>query len=301
MDRWDPWGLDSNGTSETEVERDPTAETAQNLRDLGDVLVKIFAEVAIEVLRFSKSVKQAKSDFANFLKGAMGAEPDPGKPTSYPDLFLGLGAEVVAGSIPTFGAEAPADIESALTNTKQSYDSFSQGDNLNGLEKGALAAGDVGGLVLSAIGFGGLSRMGRVGKATQRHPGGIGRNRNGGGGGGKGGGGKGDGFSALIDASTRAKVAATRIREWIPKNKHMMGGAGSKNRFNTDSEDSVRDLIRSALNSPDAIFLPNPGIQDSFKVVFNAGRQVGIKPSHHSVRIIVVDSVVVNAFPVRIQ
>lgn len=106
--------------------------------------------------------------------------------------------------------------------------------------------------------------------------------------------------SVLADASKAAYRAADTIEDFIPKDKHLLGGGSqSKARFNTSDIGETQAIIQEALRSPNAIFLPNANIPGTFRVVADLGREIGVK-GQNSVRVIVgMDGKVINAFPVH--
>lgn len=95
-------------------------------------------------------------------------------------------------------------------------------------------------------------------------------------------------------------MAADNIGSWVPKNKHLLGGGSqSKNRFNTANLAEIRAIVADGLRSPGANFLPNNRADDTFRVVVDVGRPVGVR-GETRVRIIVApDGQVLNAFPVQ--
>ena len=179
VDRWDPWGLKSEGLSEVEATeqmpgQEQTPDWTDQLRNLGRVMAKVFASVATGVVEFGRQVKAAKAEFGSDLKKLVGAEPEVGQPPTYPQLFGGIGLDVLAATVPTLGSEAAADIASGLNNSKQSYDHFGKGHNLNGIESAALATGDFSQTLLSAIGLGGVGKLAKgLGKVGSRLGGGF--------------------------------------------------------------------------------------------------------------------------------
>ena len=61
------------------------------------------------------------------------------------------------------------------------------------------------------------------------------------------------GGSILSQSSSAAFRAADDIGDFVPKNKHLLGGGSqSKARFNTSDVGEVRSLIQEALRSPNA-------------------------------------------------
>ncbi|WP_024550140.1 VENN motif pre-toxin domain-containing protein [Siccibacter turicensis] len=106
-----------------------------------------------------------------------------------------------------------------------------------------------------------------------------------------------------IDAASKTAFNSAKndVANWTPKDKHMIGTSASRSaQFNTNSLEEIRTLVKDALNSPDALFLPNnqPG---SFRVVADLGMPIGTK-GQTSVRIIVgEDGKIWNAFPVNVK
>ncbi|MES9814032.1 MAG: RHS repeat-associated core domain-containing protein [Candidatus Thiodiazotropha sp.] len=107
-------------------------------------------------------------------------------------------------------------------------------------------------------------------------------------------------LSALENASATAYKAAKGVKNWVPKNKHMRTTtAKGKARFNTDSDDQVRQWVADALRSPRAQFRPNGDSTDTFRMVVDMGIEVGIK-GQRKIRVIVrEDGRILNAFPVH--
>lgn len=108
------------------------------------------------------------------------------------------------------------------------------------------------------------------------------------------------GGSLLGKSSDAAFKAADSIADFVPKNKHLLGGGSqSKARFNTSDVGEVRGLVQEALRSPNAQFLPNPNIPGTFRVVTDLGRQVGVKGQTSLRTIVGQDGKVINSFPVN--
>ena len=108
------------------------------------------------------------------------------------------------------------------------------------------------------------------------------------------------GVNLLRKASDAAFKAADNISGFIPKNKHILGGGSqSKARFNTADVGEIRRLIQEGLRSPNARFLPNPNVPNTFRVVTDLGRQIGIKGQTRLRTIVGLDGKVINSFPVR--
>ncbi|WP_052262427.1 hypothetical protein [Pseudoalteromonas luteoviolacea] len=108
------------------------------------------------------------------------------------------------------------------------------------------------------------------------------------------------GGSLLGKSSNAAFKAADNIGDFVPKNKHLLGGGSqSKARFNTSDVGEVRGLVQEALRSPNAQFLPNPNIPGTFRVVTDMGRQVGVKGQTSLRTIVGQDGKVINSFPVH--
>ncbi|EMA8657002.1 hemagglutinin repeat-containing protein, partial [Cronobacter dublinensis] len=109
-------------------------------------------------------------------------------------------------------------------------------------------------------------------------------------------------WDAIDNASKTAfNSAKNDVSNWTPKDKHMIGTSASRAaQFNTNNLEEIRMLVKDALNSPNALFLPNnqPG---SFRVVADLGKPIGTK-GQTSVRIIVgEDGKIWNAFPVNVK
>lgn len=109
-------------------------------------------------------------------------------------------------------------------------------------------------------------------------------------------------WDAIDNASKTAfNSAKNDVSNWTPKDKHMIGTSASRAaQFNTNNIEEIRMLVKDALNSPNALFLPNnqPG---SFRVVADLGKPIGTK-GQTSVRIIVgEDGKIWNAFPVNVK
>ncbi|HKS33163.1 MAG TPA: hemagglutinin repeat-containing protein, partial [Enterobacteriaceae bacterium] len=109
-------------------------------------------------------------------------------------------------------------------------------------------------------------------------------------------------WDAIDNASKTAfNSAKNDVANWTPKDKHMTGTSASRSaQFNTNNAEEIRTLVKDALNSPNALFLPNnqPG---SFRVVVDFGKPIGTK-GQTSVRVIVgEDGKIWNAFPVNVK
>jgi hypothetical protein len=106
--------------------------------------------------------------------------------------------------------------------------------------------------------------------------------------------------SGLQEASDAAFQAADDIGSWTPKNKHLLSGVSqSKARFGTDDVEQVRSLVQEALRSPEAQFQVNPNLPDTFRVVTDLGRSIGVKGQEIIRAVVGFDGKVINAFPVH--
>ncbi|SCC32082.1 hypothetical protein [Gilliamella intestini] len=107
-------------------------------------------------------------------------------------------------------------------------------------------------------------------------------------------------WGALDDASKTAfDSSKNSVDIWIPKDKHMVGTTATRSaQFNTNNVSEIRNIVKEALKSPNAIFLPN-NIEGSFRVVVDMGRAIGTK-GQTSIRLIIGnDGKIWNAFPVN--
>jgi len=105
--------------------------------------------------------------------------------------------------------------------------------------------------------------------------------------------------SLLKAASNSAFKAADDVGSIFIKNKHLNIGSGKFSKFNTTDIDNARGIVKNALQSPNAQFLENPNLTNTFRVQTNLGRVVGTK-GETSVRVIVgFDGKVITAFPIK--
>jgi hypothetical protein len=104
------------------------------------------------------------------------------------------------------------------------------------------------------------------------------------------------GVSALEDASGAAFRAAERVGEFSVPLKHLPDAAGRWAKFAEGTNPNA--LIREALSSPYAKFLPN-SVESSYKVVTDLGRVVGTNGETRLRVIIGQDGKIWTAFPVK--
>ena len=107
-------------------------------------------------------------------------------------------------------------------------------------------------------------------------------------------------YHGLEEASRVAFRASENLGSIFIKNKHLTSEATGKfAKFATTDIKTAQRWVREALRSPNAKFLPNDEIPNTFKVVTDLGRPVGTK-GQTSIRAIVgFDNRVINAFPVK--
>ncbi len=107
--------------------------------------------------------------------------------------------------------------------------------------------------------------------------------------------------SFLKKASETAFETASKVDNWIPKDKHLLGSTAKRSaKFVTNDFGDVRAVVAEALRSPNAMFLPN-NVEGSFQVVTDLGRIIGTK-GQTKVRVIVgKEGQVWNAFPVHVR
>ena len=82
--------------------------------------------------------------------------------------------------------------------------------------------------------------------------------------------------SVLKVASNAAFKAAKNINQFKVSNKHLMSAGGRYRKFNTDSIADVNKIIKEALTSKNAQFLPN-NQPNSYKIITNLGKKIGTK------------------------
>ena len=105
--------------------------------------------------------------------------------------------------------------------------------------------------------------------------------------------------SILDDASRAAFEAADNVGSFTVKSKHLPGAGGTYNKFDYGVDPNA--AIREALTSDSALFLPNPNLPNTFRVVADLGRPIGTN-GQTSIRVIVgLDGQVINAFPVKVR
>jgi len=110
-------------------------------------------------------------------------------------------------------------------------------------------------------------------------------------------------LSALEEnASQSAYLAAKNVRNWVPKNKHMRSStSGTKAKFDTDDPEQVKSWVSEVLNSPRRLHLPNGDSTDSFQIIVDMGREIGVK-GQRKIRVVVTDAgKIITAFPVHKQ
>ncbi|MBY0434096.1 MAG: hypothetical protein K2U26_08315 [Cyclobacteriaceae bacterium] len=107
------------------------------------------------------------------------------------------------------------------------------------------------------------------------------------------------GGSILADASKASFNAADDVGSIFIKNKHLSTATGNYAKFATTEVSTARGWVQQALRSPNARFLPNPQIPNTFQVVTDLGTTIGTK-GQTSIRAIVgFDGKVINAFPIK--
>ncbi len=103
----------------------------------------------------------------------------------------------------------------------------------------------------------------------------------------------------LADASKAAFNAADDVGSIYIKNKHLSSATGNYAKFATTESSTAQVWVQQALRSPNAQFLPNDQIPNTFKVVTNVGTIIGTK-GQTSIRAIVgFDGKVINTFPIK--
>jgi hypothetical protein len=107
------------------------------------------------------------------------------------------------------------------------------------------------------------------------------------------------GGSALLDASSAAFKAADDVGSIFIKDKHLNVGSGNFAKFATADKSTAQSWVQQALRSPNAKFLPNPNIPNTFQVVTDLGTQIGTKGQSSIRTIVSFDGRAINAFPVR--
>jgi hypothetical protein len=96
-----------------------------------------------------------------------------------------------------------------------------------------------------------------------------------------------------------ALSASEDVSSIFIKDKHLNIGSGRFAKFATADKRTAQEWVQQALRSPDAKFLPNPHMSNTFQVVTNLHMPVGSK-GQASIRTIVgYDGRVINAFPVN--
>ncbi|ATW24938.1 hypothetical protein [Candidatus Formimonas warabiya] len=104
--------------------------------------------------------------------------------------------------------------------------------------------------------------------------------------------------SVLKKASEAAYKAADNIDSFTVSNKHLYGAGGNWNKFNTNDANKVNRIIKEALESQNAQFLPN-NQPNSFKIEVDLGRSIGAK-GETKVRVIIGDDGKIwTAFPIK--
>lgn len=83
--------------------------------------------------------------------------------------------------------------------------------------------------------------------------------------------------SILADASKAAFNAADDAGSIFVKSKHLNIGSGNFAKFTTSDINVARGWLQQALRSPNATFLSNPQIPNTFRVFTKMGTTVGTK------------------------
>ncbi len=104
--------------------------------------------------------------------------------------------------------------------------------------------------------------------------------------------------STLKDASNAAFKAARNIHKFKVSNKHLKSAGGNYRKFATDSKSDVNKIIKAALTSKNARFLPN-NQPNSYRVITDLGKKIGTKGETKVQVIIGVDGKIWTAYPVK--
>jgi hypothetical protein len=102
---------------------------------------------------------------------------------------------------------------------------------------------------------------------------------------------------ALANASEAAFRAADNAYSFAVSSKHLPGAGGGWSRFASGEDPNA--VLREALTSPNARFLPNPDHPDTFRVVTPMGRAVGDRGETGVRAVVTNEGHVVTWFPVR--
>lgn len=113
---------------------------------------------------------------------------------------------------------------------------------------------------------------------------------------------KGKKAQKTLSVLENAFKAAKNIKQWTPKNKHLLSTASkSKGRFNTDDINQVQNWVAEGSRSPRAMFLPNENLAGTIRVVVDLGQKIGVKGQQRLRIIVGSDGKVINAFPVHVK
>lgn len=87
-----------------------------------------------------------------------------------------------------------------------------------------------------------------------------------------------DKSTSLFNASESAYRASVNIKNWLPKDKHMINSTAKKSaKFDTNDPLIVKDRVIEALRSPNATFLPNGSSSNSYQIITDMNRVIGTK------------------------
>lgn len=106
------------------------------------------------------------------------------------------------------------------------------------------------------------------------------------------------GGSILKEASESAFKAANGVDSFVVSNKHLSGAGGNWRKFNTSNPNKVNSIVKQALESPNAQFLPN-NQPNSYKIITDMGQSIGTKGETKIQVIIGADGKIWTAYPIK--
>ncbi|MDP3487870.1 MAG: SAR2788 family putative toxin, partial [Bacillota bacterium] len=99
--------------------------------------------------------------------------------------------------------------------------------------------------------------------------------------------------------SDTAYAAADKITDFTVKAKHLMSHQQGFSKFTTDSQQQVQAWVQQALQSSNAMFMPDPNNAGRFQTFVDMGQVIGTK-GQQIIKIVVTEAGrIITAYPVR--
>ncbi len=108
-----------------------------------------------------------------------------------------------------------------------------------------------------------------------------------------------EGGSSLVKASKAAFNAADDIEAIFIKNKHLDVGTGKFAKFKTQNIGIAQEIVQKALRFPNAQFLSNPNLANTFRIHANLRRVIVTKGQAFAKVVVGFDDKVINAFSIK--